>query len=86
MFVFGVTTGEEDHEMADRQSHLDEGYSDKLLKPRSRSFDKPKVYRPRKLRTASLDLGTPSVSKKRLDRSESWETESYFTESKVSHI
>lgn len=62
----------------------DEGYSDSVLKPRTRSFETPKVLNARKARAGSLDLNLVGPRPERkLERAESWDVEKYSPDSKV---
>ena len=66
-------------------SQVDEGYSDSVLKPRTRSFETPKNVTLRKTRTGSLDLNIVEPARERkFERAESWDVEKYSPESKVS--
>ena len=75
---------EKDEEMEPLALQIDEGYSDSLLKPRTRSFETPKTFALRKTRTGSLDLNIVEPARERkFERAESWDVEKCSPESKV---
>ena len=75
---------EKDEEMEPSALQIDEGYSESVLKPRTRSFETPKALVLRKTRTGSLDLNIgESPRERKFERAESWDVEKYSPENKV---
>ena len=71
-------------EMELAASQIDEGYSDSVLKPRTRSFETPKTLSTRKTRAGSLDLNFVEPRRDRkFERAESWDVEKYSPDNKV---
>lgn len=82
-FLFPPTP-KENEKMEMNSIQVDEGYSDKVIKARTRSFDTPKIVNTRKERAGSLDLNVVGPRQDRiLERAESWDVEKYSPESKV---
>eukprot|EP00794_Sanderia_malayensis_P012199 gene12199-13455_t len=81
LFVFPVSKSGPEEELKISNEQLfsikvdDEGYYDKLVKPRTRSFESPRVTNSRKRRTVSLDYSTIAIRGQKLERAESWDTE-----------
>jgi len=74
---------EKDEEMEPSALQIDEGYSESVLKPRTRSFETPKALVLRKTRTGSLDLNIGELPRERkFERAESWDVEKYSPENK----
>ena len=62
----------------------DEGYSDSIIKPRTRSFETPKLTKSREKRAGSLDLHVDDpIREQKLERAESWDVEKYGPGNKV---
>ncbi|XP_065063280.1 zinc finger protein 704-like [Rhopilema esculentum] len=87
-FVFPLTTQrDEDKAMEPGGMQADEGYSDSIIKPRTRSFETPKLTKSREKRAGSLDLHVDEpIREQKLERAESWDVEKYGPDNKTQKL